>query len=89
MWGHSARNAAATDERLKEGGVREPPGAGLPTVAYTDILMATLPARDRGVAGSLALLLSLAVPRAWSRRSCPFAGSALMICRTAGFQPAS
>jgi MFS family permease len=31
-------------------------GQGLLTVAYTDLVMATLAARDRGVAGSLALL---------------------------------
>jgi hypothetical protein len=31
-------------------------GQGLLTVAYTDIVTATLPPRDRGVAGSLALL---------------------------------
>lgn len=31
-------------------------GQGLLTVAYTDFVMASLPARDRGVAGSLALL---------------------------------
>ena len=31
-------------------------GQGLLTVAYTDIVTATLPARDRGVAGSLSLL---------------------------------
>jgi hypothetical protein len=31
-------------------------GQGLLTVAYTDLVTGTLPARDRGVAGSLALL---------------------------------
>jgi len=31
-------------------------GQGLLTVAYTDIVTATLPPRDRGVAGSLSLL---------------------------------
>ena len=36
--------------------VLEGVGQGLLTVAYTDIVTATLPPRDRGVAGSLALL---------------------------------
>lgn len=36
--------------------VLEGVGQGLLTVAYTDIVTATLPARDRGVAGSLSLL---------------------------------
>jgi MFS family permease len=36
--------------------VLEGMGQGLLTVAYTDIVTATLPARDRGVAGSLSLL---------------------------------
>jgi MFS family permease len=36
--------------------VGEGMGQGLLTVAYTDIVTATLPPRDRGVAGSLALL---------------------------------
>ena len=106
--------------------IAEGVGQGLLTVAYADIVTATLPVRDRGVAGSLslltrtlgtvsgasvlttlhaagaaglsgidgflagyhfaflvaggglllALLLSLAIPRAWSRRSQLFAGSA-------------
>ena len=36
--------------------VLEGVGQGLLTVAYTDIVTATLPPRDRGVAGSLSLL---------------------------------